>query len=311
MRRRKKFGNNSKLMSIILVLVGFLYVINDSYGFIYEDSFDGIDDRIKTEDVVSLEGDLSVHYIDVGQADSILIESNQEYMLIDGGNNVDGPLLVDYFKDLGITSFKYLVATHPHEDHIGGLDDVIDNFDIGTIYMPDVITTSKTFEDLLDSIENKNLTFNVPVIGSSFKLGDSDFTVIYTGTDTSDLNNTSIVLRMVYGNTSFLFTGDATDVTEEKIINQNIQADVLKVGHHGSKYSTTDKFLAKVNPKYAVISVGSDNKYGHPASSTINKLNSANIETYRTDQDGTVIAESDGNDIKFSTVKTNTNGGLG
>ena len=311
MRRRKNFGNNSKLMSIILVLVGFLYVINDSFGFIYEDSFDGIDDRIKTEDVVSLGEDLSVHYIDVGQADSILIERNQEYMLIDGGNNVDGPLLVDYFKDLGITSFKYLVATHPHEDHIGGLDDVIDNFDIGTIYMPDVITTSKTFEDLLDSIENKNLTFNVPVIGSSFKLGDSDFTVIYTGMDTSDLNNTSIVLRMVYGNTSFLFTGDATDVTEEKIINQNIQTDVLKVGHHGSKYSTTDKFLAKVNPKYAVISVGSDNKYGHPASSTINKLNSANIETYRTDQDGTVIAESDGNDIKFSTVKTNTNGGLG
>lgn len=310
MKKGKKFKYNSKFISILFVLVAFIYVINDSFGLIYDDleSINNQDTKDVT-DVVSLDGDLKVYYIDVGQADSILIENNQEYMLIDGGNDADGDLLVEYFKELSITSFKYLVATHPHEDHIGGLDEVIDNFDIGTIYMPDVITTTKTFENLLDSIENKNLSYKVPEIGSSFKLGNSDFTVIYTGTDTSDLNNTSIVLRMIYGNTSFLFTGDATEVTEEKIINQNIEADVLKVGHHGSKYSTTDEFLAKVNPKYAVISVGSNNKYGHPASSTVNKLENANVKTYRTDQDGTVILESDGNNISFSTVATNTNGG--
>lgn len=310
-KKRKKKKNN-RLITILFILTSIIYTtfsneINNTFGLPYQNTTSNTNK--KTEEVILLNDNLKIHYIDVGQADSILIENNNEYMLIDGGNNVDGPLLVDYFNSLGIEEFKYLVATHPHEDHIGGLDSIIDNFDIGTIYMPDAITTTRTFEDLLDSIERKNLTYTIPIIDNTFKLNDCNFKIIYTGTDTKDLNNTSIILKMTYNNTSFLFTGDATDITEEKILSKDIKADVLKVGHHGSKYSTTDKFLNKVNPKYAIISVGIDNKYNHPATSTINKLEKNNIETYRTDQNGTIIATSDGNNITFKTIKTNTNGG--
>lgn len=310
MRKRK----NISLITIIFIMIAFIYgtfsgEINKTFGLTENDSNNIEVNNNNLEASKNVDGELSVYFLDVGQADSILIESNDEYMIIDGGNNNDGELLVQYFKSLGIDKFKYLVGTHPHEDHIGGLDDIIDSFNIGTIYLPDAITTTATFEDLLDSMEKKNLTYDVPEINSTFTLGDATLKVIYTGTDTSDLNNTSIVLKLVYGNNSFLFTGDATSETEEKIINQDIAVDVLKVGHHGSKYSTTNNFLDKVNPKYAIISVGENNIYNHPASSTIDKLKKRNISIYRTDIDGTILAQSDGDNISFSKLKTNTNGG--
>ena len=264
----------------------------------------------ETETTVKEEKDkLKIYYIDVGQADSILIQNENEFMLIDAGNNNDGPLLVKYFQSLNIKDFKYVVGTHPHEDHIGGLDDIITNFNIGTIYIPDAITTTKTFEDLLNSIEKKNMTFTVPKIDSTFNLGKANVKVIYTDTDTKDLNNTSIVLKMSFGSTTYLFTGDATSTTEKKILNKDISADVLKVGHHGSNYSSTDKFLNKVNPKYAIISVGKNNIYSHPATKTIDKLNKLNIKIYRTDELGTIILTSDGKNIDITNEKTNTNGG--
>ena len=311
MRRRK----NISLITIIFIMIAFIYgtfsgEINKTFGLTENSSNNNIEvNNNNLEASKEVDGELSVYFLDVGQADSILIESNDEYMIIDGGNNNDGELLVQYFKSLGIDKFKYLVGTHPHEDHIGGLDDIIDSFNIGTIYLPDAITTTATFEGLLDSMEKKNLTYDVPEINSTFTLGDATLKVIYTGTDTSDLNNTSIVLKLVYGNNSFLFTGDATSETEEKIINQDIAVDVLKVGHHGSKYSTTNNFLDKVNPKYAIISVGENNIYNHPASSTIDKLKKRNISIYRTDIDGTILAQSDGDNISFSKLETNTNGG--
>ena len=310
MRRRK----NISLITIIFIMIAFIYgtfsgEINKTFGLTENNSNNIEVNNNNLEASKDVDGELSVYFLDVGQADSILIESNDEYMIIDGGNNNDGALLVQYFKSLGIDKFKYLVGTHPHEDHIGGLDDIIDSFNIGTIYLPDAITTTATFEDLLDSMEKKNLTYDVPEINSTFTLGDATLKVIYTGTDTSDLNNTSIVLKLVYGNNSFLFTGDATSETEEKMINQDIAVDVLKVGHHGSKYSTTNNFLDKVNPKYAIISVGENNIYNHPASSTIDKLKKRNISIYRTDIDGTILAQSDGDNISFSKLETNTNEG--
>jgi len=257
---------------------------------------------------VPVNGELKVYFLDVGQADSILITNNNEYMLIDAGNNEDGALLVNYFKNLNITSFKYLVGTHPHEDHIGGLDDIINNFSINTIYLPDAITTTKTFTDILDSMDSKSLEYDIPNIGDTFTLGDATLEVLYTGTDTSDLNNTSIVFRLDFGDTSFLFTGDATDKTEELILNKNINVDILKVGHHGSKYSTTNEFLDKVNPKYAIISVGNPNSYGHPNTETLTKLNNKNIEIHRTDKEGTIVVSTDGTDINITNLDTNTNG---
>ena len=249
---------------------------------------------------------VKVEYIDVGQADAILIENNKKYMLIDAGNNEDGDLLVNYFKDKNITDFEYVVATHPHEDHIGGMDNIIKNFNIKNYYMPDCYTTTKTFEELLDALEEKNLSFETPDIDSEFVLGDALFKVLYKGTDKRDLNNTSIVLRMTYKDVSFMFTGDATNTTEKKILAKDLQSDVLKVGHHGSQYSTSDEFLDKVNPKYAIISVGTGNVYDHPKDITLNKLKG--IEVHRTDKEGTIRVISDGKNIDIETFKTNTNG---
>ena len=323
MRRKRRRKLTSKLLIITLILLAFLYglyfeEINNTFALMYDEYGNAIITNIKdnnnnnneTETTVKEEKDkLKIYYIDVGQADSILIQNENEFMLIDAGNNNDGPLLVKYFQSLNIKDFKYVVGTHPHEDHIGGLDDIITNFNIGTIYIPDAITTTKTFEDLLNSIEKKNMTFTVPKIDSTFNLGKANVKVIYTGTDTKDLNNTSIVLKMSFGSTTYLFTGDATNITEKKILNKDISADVLKVGHHGSNYSSTDKFLNKVNPKYAIISVGKNNIYSHPATKTIDKLNKLNIKIYRTDELGTIILTSDGKNIDITNEKTNTNGG--
>ena len=238
---------------------------------------------------------LEVHFLDVGQADSILILTGDNAALIDAGNSSDGKYIVNYIKDLGIEKLKFVVGTHPHEDHIGGIDDVINSFDIEKYYMPDVMTTTKTFENVLDALANKNLKYTVPKEGKTFNLGNAVFETIYVGNDTKDLNNTSIVLKMTFGNKSFLFTGDATDVSEQKMLNKNIKSDVLKVGHHGSEYSTTDEFLKKVDPSISVISVGKDNKYGHPSKKTIDKLK--DTEIYRTDIDQTIIIKTDGNKL--------------
>ena len=252
---------------------------------------------------------LQVYFLDVGQADSILIANQEHYMLIDAGNNEDGPKLVKFIKEnLKIDKFDYVVGTHPHEDHIGGLDDIINNFEVNSIYLPEVMTTTKTFEDVLDAIDQKNLQITVLEIGEKFKLGEADFEVIYTGTDESDLNNCSIVLKMIFGNYSYLFTGDATEKVEKTILNNNIDVDVLKVGHHGSSYSTSDDFLKKVTPEYAIISVAKENSYGHPSNDTLNRIKKYTDNIYMTSEKGTILIDSDGKDIKIDSFYTDTNG---
>lgn len=300
-KKKKKDNVIFKILLIIITIIYGLYLseIDSTY------SLDNIGDVFH-----EINSNLVISYLDVGQADSILLENNGELMLIDAGNNNDGEKLVKYFKEQNITNFKYVIGTHPHEDHIGGLDDIINNFDIDTIYMPDVITTTKTFMDVLDAIESNNMTYKVPKIQEKFTLGDAIIEVLYTGVDTKDLNNASIVLRVDFGETSFLFTGDATSSCEKWLINSgvNLEADVLKVGHHGSRYSTTDKFLSKVNPKYAIISVGYGNNYNHPEDIIINRLRDSNVNIYRTDIDGTIIINSDGNDLSFKTIDTDLDG---
>lgn len=297
----------------------FIFFVVIAWGFIYayiqENNPKSEDEVTKTtvgsiNDAVKLtvEGNLNVYYFDVGQADSILLENNGKYMLIDAGNNADGEPLVEYFNDLGIESFEYVIATHAHEDHIGGMDDVINNFEVKNFYMPDVVTTSKTFENLLDALESRSVAFQTPEIGSLFVFGGCKFEVLHVGTESDDLNDTSIVVRGLYGNNSFIFMGDATSNVEEKLLNDNIDSDVLKVGHHGSKYSSTVSFLKKVTPQYAIISVGKNNSYGHPHDVTFSKLNDVGAKIYRTDEDGTIIVSSDGENVAFKTVDTELDG---
>lgn len=299
MNKKRKKKKEHKVLRLILIIITIIYGL---YLSRIDSTYSMPNNNVNSNLIIS--------YLDVGQADSILIENNNEYMLIDAGNNNDGELLVKYFKNKGITEFKYLIGTHPHEDHIGGLDDIISNFDINTIYIPDAITTTKTFMDVLDAIEEKNMTYSVPKINETFTLGEALITVLYTGTDTKDLNNTSIVLRLDFGNTSYLFTGDATEKTENILLkdNSNLNADVLKIGHHGSKYSTTDDFLKRVNPKYAIISVGKDNTYKHPEDIILKKLKTNNIEIHRTDLEGTIIVTSDGKNISIKNINTSLDG---
>ena len=299
----------NKLLKIFLVLIIMLCTYIYEEYFPEEKTNNEVEYRQEKE-VVSNPNNLIIHYVDVGQGDCILIGQNNEYVLIDAGNNEDGELLVDYFKQLGIEKFKYVIGTHAHEDHIGGIDNIINNFELEHFYMPDVITTTKTFEDVLDALLAKKKAFETPNIGDTFKLNDASFEVLYLGKDKSDLNNTSIVLKLTYKNTSYLFMGDATSKVEKILLDNevNLKSDVLKVGHHGSQYSSTAAFLKQVSPSYAVIQVGENNDYDHPKQITLNKLEKLKTLTYRTDKHGTIILTSDGENISFETIKTNTNG---
>lgn len=295
-KRQKK-----KLYSLLLALIIAICI--------YITSYKDMDESYSKPDSNIVSTDLTIYFFDVGQADSILVANNDQYMLIDAGNNEDGPLLVKYIKEeIGIKKINYVVGTHPHEDHIGGLDDIINNFEIDNVLLPDAITTTKTFEDVIDAIDAKNLEITIPEIDSTFKVGEADVKVLHTGTDTSDLNNTSIVLKMTFGNKNYLFTGDATSKVEELITDKVGNIDVLKVGHHGSAYSTTNKFLLATRPEYAIISVAKDNSYNHPSKDTLNRLNKFTKNIYLTSELGTIILTSNGNEINIKNIKTNTNG---
>ena len=298
-----------KYLRILVFIITLIYIIYDT-NFVCE--LKGEVSKVsKQTDIIekyNIENKLEVQFIDVGQADSILIKQDDKYALIDAGNNEDGTLLVNYLKNLGITSFEHVVAPHAPEDHIGGMDDIINNFDVKNFYMPDVLTTTKTFEDVLNALENNNKFYTVLKEDETFNLNEAIFNTIHIGNDEEDLNDTSIVLKLKYQDIKFLFTGDATKKVEEKILNKDIKSDVLKVGHHGSAYSNSKEFIGKVNPKYGVIGVGKDNSYKHPHKEVLNILNKNDIKIYRTDESGTIIFTSDGKKLNIKTIKTNTNG---
>lgn len=248
-------------------------------------------------------GDLKVHYINVGQGDSILIQQDSKNMLIDAGPNSAETTVVDYLKSKGVTKLDYVIGTHPHEDHIGGLDKVIDSFEIGQVFMPKVTANTQTFKSVATAINNKGLKITVPKVGDSYDLGNASWNILSPENASYDnLNNYSVVTRLQFGNNSFIFTGDAESISEGEILQKqlDISGDVLKIGHHGSNTSTSDNFLTKVNPKYAVLSVAKENSYGHPHSSIMSKLKSKGIQVYRTDENETIIATSNGKEIKFN-----------
>jgi beta-lactamase superfamily II metal-dependent hydrolase len=245
---------------------------------------------------------LVVHFIDVGQADAILIQCpSGQNILIDAGNNADGDLVVSYLKQHGVRRLDHLIGTHPHEDHIGGLDNVIRAFAIGKVYMPRASSTTSTYEDVLLAIKAKGLKITESKAGVKFDAGVG-VTATFLAPHTAgyqDLNDYSAVLRLSFGQTTFLFAGDAEAISEREMLQAGdlLKADVLKVGHHGSDSSTTSAFLKAVTAKYAVISVGKGNIYGLPTRETLSRLNLAGVQVLRTDTLGAIVVHSDGKTV--------------
>lgn len=254
----------------------------------------------------NISGQLNIHYIDVGQADSILLTLNDKAMLIDAGNNADGDLVVNYLKNQGISNLQYAIGTHAHEDHIGGMDNVINEFSIDTYLMPKVQNDTKTFEDVLDALISKNVSVTSPEIGDTYEFSDAKFTILSCkNEETNELNTSSIVIRLVFGEQSYIFCGDAEKENEYAMMDSGLtlKSNVIKIGHHGSTSSSLEKFILAVNPEIAVISVGEGNDYGHPHEKIVNRLNRLGITTYRTDWHGTIIITSDGKTNEVITEK--------
>lgn len=251
---------------------------------------------------VSESGSFTIHFIDVGQADSALVTCDGHSMLIDGGNADDSNLVYSVLQRETDGHLDYVVGTHAHEDHIGGLSGAFEADTADVTFCPVTEYDSKAFRNFKTRADERGGGITVPAVGDTFTLGEASITVVAVNSVPEDTNNTSIVIRIVYGDTSFLFTGDAEQETEEKILEtgQDIESTVLKVGHHGSSTSTSQAFLDAVSPTYAVISCGKDNSYGHPHSETLAKLSSAGVEVLRTDELGDIYCTSDGTEVTFS-----------
>ena len=245
---------------------------------------------------------LIVHYIDVGQADCILLECDGEYMLIDAGNVADSSLVVSYLTALGVEEIDVVVGTHAHEDHMGGLAGVMAVFPVGEVYCPTRTRNIKFFNDFVYYVDQQGLEITIPSPGDTIEFGDTTTTVLGPVASYSDMNDTSIVLMVEYGDTRFLFTGDMGEDAEADMLEYwgegfDWSADVLKVGHHGSRTSTKYPFLNAVMPEYGVICVGAGNSYGHPTDDTLSRLRDAEVTVMRTDLMGTIIFTSDGKTV--------------
>lgn len=249
-------------------------------------------------------GTLAVHFIDVGQGDCSYIEfPDGKTMLIDAGEAEKGEKVAEYIKGRGAERIDFVIGTHPHSDHIGGLAQIITGFEIGEIYMPKVSHNTKAFEDVLLAVKNKNKTISSPMAGDVIHQSKNlSVTVLSPAQKEYDsLNNYSFIVKVVYKDKSFLFTGDAENEVLTTI-KQDVNSDVLKVAHHGSSTSDDEEFMKRVSPEYAVISVGEGNRYGHPHREVKGLLESVNAKVYRTDQDGTIIFSTDGEDLDIITL---------
>lgn len=281
----EKFELNKKLTNVINVM-------------------DGVADEI--------EGSCEIRFIDVGQGDACLVVSDGYNILIDGGDNNKGSIVEDYLKILDITKIDMIIATHPHADHIGGLDHIIDNFEVGRVLMPEIpektLPTTITFYDFLEAMENKGITPEFPQPNDVYKFGKGEFVILDAYEEYNNLNDYSIVTKFTYdGNITTLFTGDCEEHKEEDLLLnyrlQDLKSDILKVGHHGSSSSTTIEFYEQVDPLFCVISCGTDNRYGHPHDITLKTIASNDATIFRTDLQGHITMNLAEDGIYVTTQK--------
>lgn len=313
-QRRKKKGlagivksKPKTFTAIIISIIVAILVILDSNGLI---NYDKIKQTLGLTDSPAVNAEMSVHYINVGQGDSTLVISNGEAMLIDAGEKECGKIVADYLKELNISKLKYVIATHPHSDHIGGLGYIVENFEVETIIMPkvpdDMTPTTRTYEKLLTSIKNCGLKIR-QAKSEELGLGESKIEIFPPLGDYSNLNDYSVITRVTHGENTFLFTGDTEKKAEESFVmrNKNIQSKIYKLGHHGSSNASTAALLEAVKPKYAVISCGEGNKYGHPHDETLERIDKYCDYVFSTAEDGTIVFESDGKGISVSNSSGN------
>ena len=304
MTKHKKTKKNIKrnFFEILIILLAFLIINNQDKikNLFNQNNNQNQNDYINTNNDL-----LKVHYLDVGQGDSIFVElPNNETMLIDAAESYQSENIINYLKNLNYQKIDYVIGTHPHTDHIGGLKNIINTFEIGKIYMPKVVSTTKTYESLLMAIKDKNLKINTAKGGTSIIDTDTlKINILAPNNSTyTELNNYSVVTKITYGTTKFLFMGDAEKLSENEI-KENVTADVIKIGHHGSNTSSSIDFIKKVNAKYGIISVGLNNKYNLPKEETITNWENSGTKIYLTSTNGTIRASSDGTNIKIESEK--------
>lgn len=280
-----------------LILIVLILCITYATSNITSDN--SLDIQTNTQNI----NNLTVHFLDIGQADCILIQDpTGANMLIDAGNNQDSSYILKYLNSLNIKKIDYLIATHPHEDHIGSMDDIVESFEIGTILAPDVEYDSTSNENLTNIIEKKDYKISYAKSGMSYKFANNNFYVLSPFNNKyEDINDYSLVIKFDFKDVTFLFMGDAEgDILNEIISSKvNLEADVLKVGHHGSSVSCPDSFISKVKPKIAVLTVRNDS-YNYPHFTTLSTLKTFDVETYQTASKGTIVITSDGKKIQVN-----------
>lgn len=288
----------TKIISIFLFAI-FLIIVTLSF---FETNF-GLSIG---NDIYVNNSPLQVYFIDVSQGDCTLIKCNDECMLIDSGEEYEANTVIDFLKSKDVTTLKYVIATHPHSDHIGGLDEIIKNFEVENIIIPKISYDSEEFEELKNTIIEYNINVIEPKIGDEYYLGDSKFMILSPSSPYyGELNNYSVVVRLLYKDTSFLFTGDIEGIAESEILDNfsNLQSSVLKVAHHGSDTSSTQEFLEAVNPIVSVISVGEDNIYNLPDKDAVTRIEEYSDDVLRTDINGTISIFTDGYTLDVVTSK--------
>lgn len=297
-RYRKKYPGVKKIPALIMALV----LLAAGYT-----NLDGLMSLLDNGDTVIentiAEGEMKATFLDVGQGDCMVIQTEDHNAVIDVGNNDKGIQVVDFLEKSGIESLDYLILTHPDADHIGGADNILESVQVKKVIMPDVSNDTMTYEEVIEDIKTYDIEVVHPSVGDTFSMGDAEFTVLCPEEELvgeEDTNNVSIGMKLVHGEKSFVMCGDAEEKSEEAMVKRfgsSLECDVLKCGHHGSSTATTDAFLKETNPTWAVISCGKDNSYGHPHREVLSKLEEDDVQILRTDTMGMITAVSDGKNI--------------